>query len=218
MSFSIPQFVYSYQQSSITKKENTTSKSNSNTFANITHGTEVTTTKIMSVEGHKWGVITNKGVYLAIYNGKECVIFGKDGVCRLVEKASKANSWKGKIGNSFGARALGVVDTIQIAVAGPVFVALHTTVFLACTAGTVCLTPCLLGSKENKQKLIICAAMAIANLGSVLSMSAATGLTPIETVVPEFNIRVLKMQKWSKSLPESQGEKITGTFTTWKTY
>lgn len=101
---------------------------------------------------------------------------------------------------------LGLVDTIQIAVTGcPLFLAAHTVMLVGCSVGTIILLPALLD--KNKGKLIwrTCAKSALQNLGSVISTAGCLVLTPIEIIVPEFNIKVLKMQQWGHQLPESEG-------------
>lgn len=46
----------------------------------VTVATKRTRTTINNKDGYTIGFATNKGLYLAFYNGKTCVILGKDGV------------------------------------------------------------------------------------------------------------------------------------------
>lgn len=163
---------------------------------------------IWSITGYNLGIVSQKGLYLAIFKGKSCVILGKDGVARCINKECDSSlSFLTRIKNAVGARLLGVVDALQCTVTAPVFIATHSVVFLGTGIGTIILLPAIFHKEKGRDIWKGCAMLATGNLVSIVANTANLILTPIETVVPEFNIKVLKMNKWGLHLAESQGSK-----------
>jgi hypothetical protein len=74
------------------------------------------------------------------------------------------------------------------------------------------LLPCRIASTKGKDTWGNCAFLALTHFGSVVSVSGALALTPLEVILPEVNIKLLKMHKWGPKLVESEGERITGSF------
>lgn len=178
-----------------------------NLFFNAVTTTRTTTQTHHCVEkkGISIGLSTNKGIYIAIYLGRSCVILGKDGVSRCVHKMFSASSTAKALANFIAARFLGIFDTIQTVATAPVFFAIHTSLFVGGSLGTIFLLPTLLQPRKRQSTLEACTKLALNNFYSILSTVGCLVLTPIEIITPEINIKVLKMHKWGARLPESEG-------------
>ncbi len=212
MTSSFPSFHFSANLANIKTSEHTETHTRTNTerFMGITTTTTMTNTKttITGKDGYLLGLATNKGVFFAKYNGKTCVILGKDGVSRCVHKEFSEKSTTKKVLNLFAARGLGLLDTIQFTISAPFFLAAHGITFFGSSIGTIVILPALwLPSPKGKLIWKTCALTSLGNLKSLATVSATLVLTPIEIVAPEFNVKVLKMQKWGKKFPESEGRR-----------
>lgn len=155
-------------------------------------------------EGLVFGLWTQKGLFVAFFSKKNCLILGKDGVARSVNQEFKAQTVGKKIQKALLARLLGIIDTVQFSIAGPIFLALHTFLFTGNAVGTIVTLPalCFKSKKHIWEKYF---AKMICNFNSIFATSAALAATPAEIIAPEFVIKVLKMHKWGLSLPESEG-------------
>lgn len=155
-------------------------------------------------DGHAIGIASQKGVFLGIYHGYTVIILGKDGVARCVNKEFESRSFGKVVGYAVGARLLGVVDTIQMSVTGPILVVGHGATSVGTGLASLALVPAY-GTRKGKRWCKICAKLCLTNAGSTVASGATTLLTPLEIIIPELNIKALKVHKWGPRIEGSDG-------------
>ena len=154
----------------------------------------------ISFYGNNIGIVSPKGAFLAFYKGHKIIAFGRDAVARLVNEEVHAYGLGKTIKYAALARLAGLVDVAQFAVTGPLALAVHSVIFIGTGVATVVTSPLAISEKtRNIPK--VCGTLAVSNLISVGATGAGMVIAPLEIVVPELNIKLLKSHKWVRLSP-----------------